>query len=263
MSEQADVIEALNHANVTAAMRWAANATYTRVLADFDPDTGHGQGWVGTTAYYLLQDRLDRVFTCGKYVLDDVAVDSGRDLLQAGISQQDFDQMPVIEPGTVVRDDVNGSPGWRLDEWRWLLSSAPFGGSDSIPWPQKSPTKQAVAKQVSPDEPILFSDEELGLPATQVPSVPIVTLVLVHSVDRDSGSRELYIGRSRLNEGGGYGWHWKADLLGETPIGSGRGRDDRPGSPDTSDKPQAPDVDVRLRKRDADRKDGNGGTGTR
>lgn len=259
MSEQSDVIDTMGKAGVLAAIEWAASSAYRRVLDDYDPDTGHSKAWVGLSAFSILTDRQDRVFSCGKFAVhSDGPVDVGRDLLQIGLrSQDDFDLMPVVSPGVVVRDDLNGSPGWRFGDWRWLVSSVQFGRSDDIRWKQKSPTKQRVASQFNPDELFLFSDEDFGLPPLSVLSAPIATLILAHSVDTDTGARELFLGRSRLNEDGSHGWHWKVNLLRGLTLSSDGSNSDQPVPSGSHDAGQVPDVDVRLRATATDRKSGS------
>ena len=52
----------------------------------------------------------------------------GADILAQGLARGEFERMPQLLPGVVVRDDLNGSPGWRSDGWRILLQS--FGGTE-------------------------------------------------------------------------------------------------------------------------------------
>ncbi|MFJ2672847.1 hypothetical protein [Streptomyces sp. NPDC087525] len=66
MSEQQDALEDFESSGVLSALVWANASGYRRTMQDYDPDTGHDQGWIGSTAHKLLCDRLDRVFSTGK-----------------------------------------------------------------------------------------------------------------------------------------------------------------------------------------------------
>lgn len=122
--------------------------------------------------------------------------------------------MPRLLPGAVRRANLNGSPGWRFGDWRWLQAAFPFGESSAIPWPQKSPTKRRVAAQRLPgptDQPMLPVDEDEAhlfqdvmaatLLAVDENADDLTTLVLAHAVQKELGVRELFLGRSRLNKG--------------------------------------------------------------
>ncbi|MFI5810275.1 hypothetical protein ACIA7S_04750 [Streptomyces sp. NPDC051643] len=259
MSEQQDALEDLEEASVLAAISWAAESAYARTMRDYDPDAGHDQGWVGYTAHGFLRDRQDRVFSCGKYAVSSPAdALSGLDTVAAGLLPREFDRMPRIPPGTVTQANLNGSPGWRFGDWRWLQSAFPFGESNVIPWPQKSPTKRRVAAQAvaNPDQPMLPVDEDEAhlfedimeaLLSLDEDEGDLTTLVVAHSVQKELGARELFLGRSRLNKGGGSAWHWKHDLL--TPPSGDYGRTPKPITPEPSGGfDSVPDAAVRLRR---------------
>lgn len=146
---------------------------------------------------------------------------------------------------------------------RFLLASCAVGGLDSLPWPQKSPTKQRVARQPNhdPEQASLFDDDEFGgLVAllNQAQLLDLDTYVIGHTLDPVSHDRELVFGSPRLNSGGGDAWHWYEDLLTSSPAGGGRRTDESPTQtgPDT-----VPDAPVRLRrpveKRDDEQATGN------
>ncbi|WP_455353792.1 hypothetical protein [Streptomyces sp. SYSU K217416] len=261
MSEQQDALGDLESSDVLSALSWANASAYRRTMQDYDPDTGHDQGWIGSTAHKLLCDRLDRVFSIGRYAVESPdAASAGLDAVAAGLAPGEFRKMPIIAPGVVTRSDVNGSPGWRCGEWRFLLASFVYGESDRIPWPEKSPTKRRIASQAKPDgwvdsHPTLPFDEELDPSLAAIVQAvseegddsAATTLVVAHSVERELGIRELYLGRSRLNLKGGEAWYWKHDLLatdfgtpGTGPIPASPGP--RPGTPGVQDAP------VRLRR---------------
>ncbi|MEU3051786.1 hypothetical protein [Streptomyces griseus] len=266
MSEQQDALGDLESSGVLAALTWANASAYRRTMDDYDPDTGHDQGWIGSTAHRLFVDRLHRAFSTGKHGVESPeAASAGLDLVAAGLAPGEHRKMPLIRPGVVVWSDLNQSPGWRHGDWRLLLTSFVYGESSRIPWPQKSPTKQRVASQGKPSgwldpHPTLFGDDSDSL-ATVIQALReedaelnATTLIVAHSIERELGVRELYLGRSRLNRGGGDAWYWKHDLLAANP-GSPTAEpiptspDPRPGSSGIQDAP------VRLRHQPSE---GNG-----
>ncbi|MEH6374571.1 hypothetical protein V7793_09570 [Streptomyces sp. KLMMK] len=231
MSEQQDALDDLGVSGVLAAISWAGVSAYKRTMRDYDPESGHDQGWVGYTAHGFLCDRQDRVFSCGRYsVASPDEANSGLDVVAAGLLPGEFESMPKIAPGVVARANWNGSPGWRCGAWRWLQSSFTFGESDAILWGQKRPTKQRAASQAVPDQLMFPTDEDdlqflrvaEALLAEEEDSDVLTTLVLGHSVQKDLNVQELLLGRSRLNKGGGPAWYWKHDLLASRVEGQGR-----------------------------------------
>lgn len=253
MSEQQDVIAELGDAGVLAGARWAYLSATTRSLETYSEADGHDAAWLGNTRYTLFRDRLDRVFACERYAVRSGNDDADLDLLYDQLSERDIDSMPRLDAGLVRRANLNGSPGWAHGEIRFLLASCVFGKLDRLPWPQKSPTKQQVAKQRNPEppQPSLFEDlvpEEIGglealLNADH--DLDVKTYVVAHSLDALSQQAELVFGRARLNAGGGQAWHWRQNLLDVPPAGGGRRTDDAPlpTGPNT-----VPDAPVRLRR---------------
>ena len=255
MSEQQRVTTAFGETGVLDGIRWACVSATDRVADDYSEAAGHDATWAGMTRFTFLRDRLDRVFACGKYAL--VAGGDGSvslDLLHAELTDRDVTTMPHLSPDLVERADLNGSPGWAWREWRWLLASCAYGKIDQLPWPQKSPTKQQVARQPNPEppQPSLFeglADAEIaGLELLGRPDVQLdrQTLVVAHAQDVDHDEREAVLGRPRLNAGGGRAWHWHHDLLAAPSAGGSRRVDDAPSSPGRDSVPDAP---VRLRPR--------------
>jgi hypothetical protein len=255
MAERDEVVERLRAAGVLKGIRWAYVAACTRTLDDYSEDAGHDAAWLGCTRHTLFRDRLDRAFTCGRYILEEGAEPSaGLDLLHAQLAAPEIETWPDMATTRVQRADLNKSPGWAFEDIRFLLASSPYGEIDRLPWPQKSPTKQQVANQPNPEPPPTLFDEfapdEIGglLAALAGELLDRDTYVVAHSLDAVGGRSELVFGRPRINEGGGSAWHWSVDLLGEPPVEQGR-RIEPPspsGPPDT-----IPDAPVRLRQRDA------------
>ena len=253
MSDRDAVISRLESQGVLLPIRWAFLSATERVASDYSEAAGHDATWIGVSRFTLFRDRLDRVFSCGRYAVQQGG--DGRaslDLLHAELSPRDIESFPVLKAGTVRRSNLNGSPGWATDESRFLLASAPLRGFDELPWLSKSPTKQLIASQPDPDpdQASLFddiADDERGgiteLLAAQ--ALALDTLVVAHAQDIERGERRLVIGRPRLNEGGGSAWHWTHNLL-ETPP-PGRGRLPIP-EPQTASPSPVPDAPVRLRR---------------
>lgn len=260
MSEQQDVIADLGGVGVLTGVRWAYLSATTRALETYSEADGHDTAWLGHTRYTLFRDRLDRVFACERYAVRSGNDDADLDVLYEQLSKRDIDTMPRLDAGLVRRANLNGSPGWAHGELRFLLASCVFGKLDRLPWPQKSPTKQRVARQRNPEppQPSLFEDldpEEIGgleVMLTAGQDLDLTTYVVAHSLDPLSQQVELVFGRARLNFGGGQAWHWRQDLLGAAPSSGGRRTDDTPlpTGPNT-----VPDAPVRLRRPPVERRD--------
>jgi hypothetical protein len=268
MGEQQDVIAELGAAGVLAGIRWAHASSARRALESYSEADGHDSAWLGNTRFTLFRDRLDRVFACERYA---VTGDDGLDLdvLYAELAEQDLVTMPRLTPGLVRRCDLRGSAGWAYRDQRFLLASGEFGRLDMLPWLQRSLTKQLVAMQRNPDasvrqpslfEALLTEDGQPGefgdigealLAADR--ELDLVTYVVAHGLDPDSGETELVFGRPRLNLGGGLAWHWREDLRTVPLRGAGRRADAAPVPVDPMGVPDAP---VRLRRVQGERRDG-------
>jgi hypothetical protein len=260
VTEQQDVIEELGEAGVLAAARWAYLSAIARSLELYSEDDGHDAAWLGNTRFTYFRDRLDRVYGCEKYAVHSGDENADLDLLHAQLTRADSEAMPALPLGLVRRSNLTGSPGWVFGRYRFLLASGTYGKLDQMPWPQKSPTKQRVARQRDPEPPHPslfddFADDEVGgletaLAATQL---DLDTFVIAHSLDPLSQQTELVFGRPRLNSGGGPAWRWRQDILAIPPAGGGRrpGATPKPSGPDT-----VPDATVRLRDQAEERRRG-------
>ncbi|MEU5881021.1 hypothetical protein [Spirillospora sp. NPDC047279] len=194
-----------------------AHTQATLVVAGaLDRADGFKERSYGFTAFDVLESQLDRVFGVGEG-----------------------------EPGGgVVRDDLNGSPGWRLGRYRVLLKRHEFGAVRAIRWDRESPTKQAVARQEFAGDPQLALDLGLG----EVRDTPgVVTLVLAHSATEEPLEMELFLGLPRLNADGGDAWHWLWPLTEDTLGPDPRRRLDEPTMPLWTD--AEADVPVTLHRR--------------
>jgi hypothetical protein len=253
VSEQEDAVETLGANGVLAALAWACDSARHQTLQSYDPETGHDQAWIGTNMFTVLQDRLNRVCSLGRFVLrSDADPTDGADLLAGGLAPGEFERMPHLSPGLVIRDDLNGSPGWLNQGWRILLQS--YGGMDidEIKWARRSRTKRRVASQPCPDAPMLdlpefkmAADVLADLSKREQSDNPIVTLVLAYAIDAVTGLSAFYLGHPRLNFGGGDPWYWRVSIEDCGQGGTGRGL--RPGSPTDQSSSPVEDAAVRLR----------------
>jgi hypothetical protein len=265
VSEQEDVIGDLESAGMLAGIRWAFVSACARTMADYDEADGHDAAWFGTTRHTFFRNRLDRVFSCKQYALREDGEQSSSDLVLERLSQEDIDTLPHLDPRLVVRNGLRGSPGWVLDGRRFLLASTAYGEIARLPWPHKSPVKQEVAAQRSPEPPQSlfddFEDDEIGslrVLAQYDGLIDLPTFVVAHSLDAVTGQRELVFGRPKLNVGGGPAWHWRENLLREMPASGGArtGQGPLPYGPDAE-----PDAPVTLRTAKRRTSDGAAGVG--
>lgn len=258
MTQQSDVVSRFHAAAIFDGIRWAYGAASTRTLDDYSEEAGHDASWFGQTRYILFRDRLDRVFSCGRYALAATEADeqAGRDLVTVQLQQHEIDTMPSLAADLVHRADLHGSPGWVFGDARFLLASCAIGKIDSLPWPQRSYTKQEVASQPAPEPPpSLFDDmpedEKPGLVhLLTAGKLDLDTFVVAHSLDAVSGRRELVFGRPQLNRGGGDAWHWYENLLTSPPSTP----DQQPVPPASPSPDDVPDAPVKLRIQERDRK---------
>ncbi len=248
MTEYEEVLEDLTTAGILTGIAWALAASRRRLLQDAEGEPAYGQTWIGQTAHFLLCDRLDRVFSCEAYAHEGGAAGAGLDVLHAGLTSEEVAAMPDIAPGVVVRDGLNGSPGWRCGQWRWLLSSYLPRQVDQIKWALKRPTKQRVAQQgfgqaTVPHEVLALFEVEAA--AFAAPADGITTLVLAHAFDVQDGTSEAVIGRSQFNPSGQAPWYWKEPIpAAALAVGSETRRETRIGTAVDDDA----DAPVRLRR---------------
>lgn len=254
MGEREDAVAELGGAGVVDGVRWAARSAYRRAFEDHDEDTGYTRGSYGFNATTLLQDRLDRVFSAGRYALGDLDADAGSDVTALGLDRTETAAMPRLPAGTVTRSDLNGSPGWRSGRWRLLLVKTDYGHVDALHWASKSQTRQEVASRPDPDQLALFPEDDPG---------DAVTLMVAHSGDRHTGFRELHLARPRFNRGGGKPWHWRVELDGPVHAAAAGGTVTSPDAPvrlreDAVPAPGVAPAPVRLREDADDLADGSG-----
>jgi hypothetical protein len=175
VAEDRDAWDELLAAGFLHALREAHREATLAVFGGLSRAAGFTERTYGVGAFDALASQIDRVFEA--------------------------------EP-QVVRDDLNGSPGWRYGPYRVLLKRHEFGNVRGIRWDRDSPTKQAVARQTYVEDPQLVLP--LGIEARDTPGV--VTLVLAHSATEAPLEMELFLGRPRWNADGGTAWHWVTPL---------------------------------------------------
>lgn len=249
MSEQHDVMGRLRDSGVVDGIEWSYRSATSRALSDHSEEAGYNRASLGFNRFTLFKDRLDRVFSCGKYVLDDEGdTTRGLDILHAELAEDEIRMMPQLAPHLVRRADLNRSPGWAFEDLRFLLASSPFGKIDRIAWPRKGKTIQLIAAQPNPEpQPSLFDDldpEEIpGLAELSEAQLDLDTFVVAHALDPLTQGLELAIGRPCTTSGGGPTWYWREDLLATRPTPGGH-RIETPSlaGPDTVE-----DAPVRLR----------------
>lgn len=254
MTEENDIFTAIKAAGVLDLLDWASTTAFARVAQDYDEEAGHDQSVVGFLAYKYLIDLLDRATSSGKYALPKGAsADNGRDILRQGISTEAFESMPLLAPELINRNNFNGSPGWAFGDVRWLLQSYRFGDIDKLVWGQKSDSKLKVANQPFVDaDTVLFNFADLDMDEPQTVAIDQFvgsTLILAHAFNRENGSFEVYIGRSRAPEHrGGRPWHWRRLIVsgGAGGLSSGLAPEGLllPGTPPSTD---VEDAAVKLR----------------
>ncbi|WP_146076520.1 hypothetical protein [Rathayibacter sp. AY1A7] len=254
MPTEPDLLAALDRGQALELISWVAATAAARVSRDFDEDAGHDQAVVGFLSYKYHVDLFDRATSSGRYALPaDAPAEVGLDIVRRGITDEAYEKMPRIKPRMIKRSNFRGSPGWAVDDVRWVLQSFSFGQIDKIVWAQKSDTKQAVARQLHADEAsYLFSYDELGVdePPTETLDDDFAgtTLVLCHSLDKETGSYQEYIGDSKISEHYGDGpWNWRRLVAtgGDTPTGlTTTIPDDLPGVAPSTD---VEDANVRIR----------------
>lgn len=261
MNERDDILLRLEDAGILNGIRWAYRSAARQVSEDYSEESGHTAGWVGNTRYVLFQDRLDRVFSCGRYGLNvDVHPNQGQDVVFASLTQDEIETLPLIDPKLVQRSNLNHSIGWSFSGIRWLLASGPFGKLDAIRWDRRSRTKMLVAQQrnVDPNQASLFED----LPEESTPEwidavttpdlaeLDQLTLVIGHSQNIMTWRSEMGIGIPRLAHDGS-AWNWFEDLL-TTPPTTGGIRLMQPSAQVAQNDLDEPDAPVKLRRRKTD-----------
>jgi hypothetical protein len=211
--EDRDAWDELHAAGFLHGLREAHLEATLAVFGGLSRSAGFTDRSFGFTAYDVLATQIDRVFRGD----------------------------PAVK-----RDDLNGSPGWRRGRYRVLLKRHEFGAVRAIRWDRDSPTKQLVAGQDFAGDPQLTLDFGERLPPA---ASETVTLVLAHSASEEPLELELFLGRPRLNAGGGDPWHWLLELSDDA-----LGRDPRlrrpvePTLPLWTDDEPGTDVPMRLRR---------------
>ena len=144
-SEEQDVWTTLLDAGFLHALKDAHEETTLTVYGALSRAAGFKERSFGYTAYDVLESQLDHAFGLGPSAPPQTGSDD-----------------PLA--GKVVRDNLNGSPGWRYGSYRIILKRHEFGAVESIRWDQLSHTKQAVSRQGFGEDPQLALELELPAP---------------------------------------------------------------------------------------------------
>ncbi|MEV0381724.1 hypothetical protein [Nonomuraea sp. NPDC050643] len=182
--EAEEVWDFLHETGFLHALHQAHEEATLAVLGALSRNAGFKERSYGTSSFDVFESRLDRVFHIGE---DPAPGDPLR--------------------GQVVRDDLNGSPGWRLGKYRVLLKRHRFGEVHVLRWDRDSPTKQDVARQTYTENPQMAFDFGDSFPLPPEAS-EVVTLVAAHSAAEAPLELELFVGRPRFNSDGGEAWWW-------------------------------------------------------
>ena len=241
----------LHQTDVARGIAWAYTSACEQILADFTRSAGYKALSAGVGLYEVLADRLDRVFSCGDYVVAPDKEDAGLDVLYEGLSEYARKTMPVIAPGLVVRKNLNKSNGWAVGGFRFITFTFDLGALQKVDWTTEKPTRKKVAKQAPHSAAkgtlfdLLHESEVAHLGESEtVLGLGMPTLMLGHALSRETGERELVIGHPRYNEDRGQAWWWTESLL----DGHDGGAASRPATP-VSPADDEPDAPVRLRKK--------------
>lgn len=252
MNEQNDVDRFFEAEGLLDVFRWAWKSASDHALDEHNPEVGHTMANLGLSAHNQLKDRIERGGQTGMYRLPAAEPDenseqpaSGQDVLHAGLTGQEIRSMITLDPGRIVRSDLNGSPGFLVGGYRVLLQSHTYDQVHEIRWTQKSETKQRAARQANPDQYSLFEDPESYPPAFHTQDLPI--LVLAHAIDPNTGSCELHLGRPCLIEQNESAWHWIIHIKDATPQSPSVVHQDDSQTIDPNE--GVPDVVVRRRRR--------------
>ena len=197
MTEQDEVLARFSANGALRAMRWSGEDAARRVRSDMPEAAGYDATSVGGARHSLLRDRMDRVFSCEKYVVREGQDPVDLDVVYQELSDDAIKTFPRIDPGTMRRSNLTGSPGWTDGTHRVLIASAEFGKMRQIRWSDRSATKQRVARQAAtPGAETTVLD---ALPAEFLADLhrssnrrlDMPTLIVAHSVNATTGEQEL------------------------------------------------------------------------
>lgn len=244
--EEQKVVSAFRDGGVSPALTWAHRSAAHTILDTITPALGfHTDATRSLAQRELLIDRTDRVAQCRNYAPDPLLPEAGQDLLSQELHPAEpLTDDILLPPGTVVRNNIKGSQGWRFGEWQWLCATFKYDQVNKIRW--ESELRQQVAAQECPDYPTLFrlpteeQFEALGIDLSN-------TLILAQALDVTTNQSQLFLGRPRLSGRSGSPWYWLYDLLGATPDGGRVGLPRAPLVPMPIAPREVADAPMRLR----------------
>ena len=210
-----DVLKRLQQNNYLDALEWAVSVAFSTTSTVYDANAGHDRWVIGTLNHNHLCDLLDRVTSNGKYSLGGDVEGIGIDVLQRSIAIEDFQRMPKLPPGMIIRKDDRNSPCWWGNGCKVYLQSYRLGNVDHIYW-KRSKKKYEIS--LASNAGTLFEplgEEDLGSIAQyNQDSQKDISLVLAHSFDPYTNQFEAYIGQSKAPAfSGDSSWVWRESLL--------------------------------------------------
>ena len=207
-------------APITDAIRWAIAAAERSTADQYEPATGHDNRWLGNTRRNQIIDRIDRGLGTGNYAPPrepDAPNDDSR-IFQT-LNEFEIDSRPLVDPGSVRREDICQSVSWRYGDYRLFLQSFRSESFDDWNWSkQRSKVKLAIARntyaaehrpgvQLSLDIEIPTASAESLSSSEMFPEIPILLAYRVSASGIEAG-----LGLSRDNTYGGSPWHWLSEL---------------------------------------------------
>lgn len=246
MTEEQQVISAFRDRGVSLALAWAHRSAARTTLDTITPALGfHTDATRSHAQRELLIDRIDRVAQCRSYAPDPHLPTVGKDLLHQELHPDEpLTDDILLPPGTVDRNNLRGSHGWRFEEWQWLCATFTYGRVNNMRW--ESDLRQQVAAQECPDHPTLFSPSEED--QIETPQIDLSnTLILAQALDVTTNQSQLFLGRPRLGGRGSSPWYWLYDLLGATPEEGRVGLPRTPLAPVPTAPREVADAPMRLR----------------
>lgn len=218
LPDRDEVLEQL--APITDAIRWGIATAERSTANQYDPATGHDNRWLGNTRRNQIIDRIDRGLETGNYARpkDPDAPNDDSRIFQT-LNELEIDSKPLVDPGSVRREDICQSVSWRYADYRIFLQSFRSEAFDNWNWSkQRSKIKLAIARTpYSADHrPGSQLSLNIDIPADSTKSLsssglfPEIPILLAYRASADG--IEVGLGLSRDNTYGGSPWHWFSEL---------------------------------------------------
>ena len=201
-------------AAIIPAIQWTLAAAHRSTVEQHDPGSGHDNRLRGHYFQNQICDRFDRVCATGKFLLP-----SGETLsrdcsdIYYSLTEHEISTMPQLEPGSVLRRDLNGAPCWHFGDYHLLFQSFGRASFYDFKWAtQSGKTKFAIAqKPFAPTTGQLFLDIVPGYPVLPSAGTPEGQYLIIGY--RTNGlTLEAGYGIPRDNTLDGHPWHWFTEL---------------------------------------------------